>query len=112
MRVGARPGTYLLPLSQTYDDGQTRRFTDAPGSRTEGPVFTVSGAGAAAPPPPTARPSEPADPALAALPAGRRLEPASSDGGSALLVGLGVVGGTALLGTVLLLRRRRPDDEA
>jgi hypothetical protein len=111
MRVAARSGTYLLPLSQTYDDGETRTFTEPPGSRAEGPVFTVSGAptasSAAASPP-----SGPDDPAVAALPAGRRLEPASSDGGSALLVGLGVVGATALMGTVLLLRRRRPDEEA
>jgi hypothetical protein len=111
MRVGPRPGTYLLPLSQTYDDSEARRFTDAPGSRTEGPVFTVSGAATAATPV-ASRPTGAADPVLAALPAGRRLEPSSSDGGSALLVGLGVVGGTALLATVLLLRRRRPDDEA
>jgi Domain of unkown function (DUF1775) len=113
LRVGTERGTYLLPLSQRYDDGETRTFTDAPGSRGEGPVFTVSGAATTPGPTPTSGTGDgPDDPALAALPAGRRLEPASSDGGSALLVGLGVVGGTALLGTVLLLRRRRTDDVA
>jgi hypothetical protein len=113
MRVGGRAGTYLLPLSQTYDDDETRTFTDAPGSRGEGPVFTVSGATAPVPPSASgAADGSGDDPALAALPVGRRLEPASSDGGSALLVGLGVIGGTALLGTVLLLRRRRTDEVA
>ena len=111
MRVDGRAGTYLLPLSQSYDDGETRTFTEAPGSRAQGPVFTVSGT-AQASTPAVGRSTAPADPALAALPAGRRLEPTSSDGGSALLVGLGVVGGTALLATLLLLRRRRTDNEA
>ena len=111
MRVGGRAGTYLLPLLQSYDDGQTRTFTEAPGSRAQGPVFTVSGT-AGTSPPVIGRSTAPPDPALTGLPAGRRLEPTSSDGGSALLVGLGVVGGTALLGTLLLLRRRRTDDEA
>jgi hypothetical protein len=108
--VSGRPGTYVFPLSQTYDDGETRTFVEEPGSRAEGPVFTVSGA-AVAGTASAAASDGPIDPALAALPPGRRLEPASSDGGSALLVGLGVLGGTALLATVLLLRRRGQEDE-
>jgi hypothetical protein len=44
MQVASTPGTYVLPLSQTYDDGETRTFTGAPGTRNEAPLFTVTGA--------------------------------------------------------------------
>ena len=66
MQVAGTPGTYVLPLSQTYDDDETRTFTGAPGSRDEAPLFTVTGTGgdgSAAPVPSTA--ASPTRPALA-----------------------------------------------
>ena len=54
MTVAATAGTYVLPLAQTYDDGETRTFAGGPGTRDEAPLFTVTGAGgASAAPSPT-----------------------------------------------------------
>jgi uncharacterized protein YcnI len=61
MQVATSPGTYVLPLAQTYDDGETRTFTGEPGARDEAPVFTVTGAaGQPSPTPQTPRASSPA----------------------------------------------------
>ena len=60
MQVATTPGTYTLPLAQTYEDGETRTFTGAPGTRDEAPLFTVTGTAGTSPPP---RPSRTAAPA-------------------------------------------------
>jgi uncharacterized protein YcnI len=109
MRVTDTPGTYLFPLSQTYDDGEERTFAGAPGSRDEAPLFTVTGdrptaarsAGTASA---TAASSSAAG--LAGLPAGRRLESESTDSGPVLVIGLVFVAVTALGVAVLAVRRK------
>jgi hypothetical protein len=53
MRVSSSAGTYLFPLSQTYDDGEQRAFAGPPASRDEAPVFTVTRSGGAAEPSPS-----------------------------------------------------------
>jgi uncharacterized protein YcnI len=73
MQVSDTPGTYVLPLSQSYDDGETRTFTGSPGARDEAPLFTVTGDGEAAtgPPATTAPPRPSTAPASsAAAPSG------------------------------------------
>lgn len=57
MRVSDTAGTYVFPLSQTYDDGEERTFAGAPGSRDEAPLFTVTGGGRATAASPPASPS-------------------------------------------------------
>lgn len=52
--ASSTPGTYTLPVEQTYDDGTVNTFAGEPGSDDEAPVLTVTGA---APPATTARPS-------------------------------------------------------
>lgn len=42
--VASAPGTYTLPVEQTYDDGTVRTFAGQPGSPDEAPVLTVTGA--------------------------------------------------------------------
>jgi len=44
LRVGARSGTYLLPLVQTYEDGETSDFSGPPGRSDEAPRLVVTGA--------------------------------------------------------------------
>jgi hypothetical protein len=111
MQVASTPGTYLLPLSQTYDDGETRTFTGGPGTRFEAPRFTVAAAGGATTAPSASaiasRPTATPDSDLAALPAGRRLEPASSDDAPIAVVAVGFVALTVLGGAVLFVRQRQ-----
>jgi uncharacterized protein YcnI len=56
MQVASTPGTYVLPLAQTYDDGETRTFTGGPGTRDEAPLFTVTGNTASSGPRPSSTP--------------------------------------------------------
>ena len=49
MTVAGTSGTYVLPLAQTYDDGETRTFSGSPGARDEAPLFTVTGKSAGSP---------------------------------------------------------------
>lgn len=44
VRVGSRPGTYLLPLVQTYEDGETSDFSGPPDRSDEAPRLVVTGA--------------------------------------------------------------------
>jgi uncharacterized protein YcnI len=103
MRVSHQGGTYVLPVSQTYDDGEVRTFAGGPGTRDEAPVFTVTG-GSAAATSPTSSTSGPAG-----LPAGRRLEPEPTGDSPVLVIGLLFVALTVLGVAVLAVRRNGGD---
>jgi uncharacterized protein YcnI len=113
VRVAPTTGTYVLPLSQTYDDGQVRTFAGGPGRPDEGPLFTLTaGGGATTPTAAAPGPTSVPDAGLTSLPAGRRLEPASSGGAPIALVAVGFVALTVLGGVVLLARQRRSEPTA
>jgi hypothetical protein len=107
MQLAPTAGTYVLPLSQTYDDGQVRTFTGGPGRPDEAPLFTLTAGSVTKVT--TAAPQATGSPegALGALPAGRRLVPASSGGAPIALVGLGFVALTVFGGVVLFARQRQ-----
>lgn len=79
MQVADAPGTYVLPLSQTYDDNETRTFTGPPGARDEAPLFTVTGTTGVAPAP-SASPTTTPRPAAAGASAAASASPASATG--------------------------------
>ncbi len=44
LTASTAPGTYTLPVQQTYDDGTEAVFAGRPGSKDSAPVMTVTGA--------------------------------------------------------------------
>jgi uncharacterized protein YcnI len=101
MTVAATAGTYVLPLAQTYDDGETRTFAGGPGTRDEAPLFTVTGTGGSGTSPhptaataahrtasPTARPSPEVSPSTTST-----SPPAATTAGRPSLAGTAASGG-------------------
>lgn len=103
--AAASPRTSSAPTRSLRPSPSVAAVPSAPGaSRTA----TAAPAPTGSAPPVASAPSAAAE--LAQLPPGRRLEPPSGGGRSTVPIALLVVAGTALAGTVLVVRRRRGDD--